>query len=47
MLIGTFEVPPTMGEQSDSVTIETDDCHGEAIISVTDSGELQVIYSIC
>jgi len=45
--VETFEITATMGETTESVRVETSACYGDAIVSVTEDGELYPYYSIC
>lgn len=45
--IETFEITATMDGTTESVEVETSACYGDAIVSVTDDGELYPYYSIC
>jgi len=45
--VETFEITATMGEATESMQVETSACYGDAIVSVTDDGELYPYYSIC
>ncbi|PSQ03443.1 hypothetical protein BRC95_08930 [Halobacteriales archaeon QS_5_68_33] len=45
--VETFEITATMGDATESVEVETSACYGDAIVSVTEDGELYLYYSIC
>lgn len=45
--VESFEIEATMDDRTASATVETSSCYGEAIVAVSEDGELHVTYSIC
>jgi hypothetical protein len=45
--IENFNVSVTSSGSTDSFTLETDQCMGDAIARVTESDGIDIVYSIC
>lgn len=45
--VESFAIEVTMGNQTESVVVRTDACHGTAFVQATATGELVVNYVIC
>jgi len=45
--VETFEITATMDGATETIRVETSECYGAAIVSVTDDGTLYPFYSIC
>jgi ABC-type glycerol-3-phosphate transport system substrate-binding protein len=45
--IESFRVTATARNATESVTIETHECHGNAYVEITENGELYPYYAIC
>lgn len=45
--VEAFEIAATMDDTTETIRVETSTCYGQAIVSVTDDGELYPFYSIC
>jgi hypothetical protein len=45
--VEAFEISATMDGETESMRVETSTCYGDAIVSVTDDGDLYPYYAIC
>jgi len=45
--VEAFEISATMDGKTESMRVETSVCYGDAIVSVTDDGELYPYYAVC